>query len=153
MQERYKRFTTLIADINRNIRKIKTEEMSEFNLKGVHVSCVYYLYKENSLTVKALCEVCDEDKANISRSIEYLEERGYVEKRPDTSKRYKAPVELSAEGREVGRIIAEKIDRILLDVSEGVSPEERETMYRILTAVNENLQKICDAYEKSGGEK
>ena len=43
MEERYKSFTVLISGISRSIRRIKTEEMAEFNLKSPHVSCLYYL--------------------------------------------------------------------------------------------------------------
>ena len=91
MEERFNTFTVLIAGINRCIRKIKTEEMSEYNLKSPHVSCLYYLYKHNSLTAKELCDICDEDKSNVSRSIKFLEENGYLvcnskkEKRQGTS--------------------------------------------------------------------
>ena len=75
MQERFKNFTVLIAKINRCIRKIKTEEMAEFDLKSTHVSCLYYLYTMETLTSKELCDVCEEDKASISRSIWMLKKR------------------------------------------------------------------------------
>ena len=60
MEERFKTFTVLITNIARSIHKIKTEEMSEFKLKSSHVSCLYYLYKEQSLTAKELCEQLEE---------------------------------------------------------------------------------------------
>ena len=78
MMERFETFTLLISQISRSIRKIKTEEMAEFKLKSPHVSCLYYLYKEKTLTAKELCDICDEDKAAISRSLLYLEkEKGF----------------------------------------------------------------------------
>ena len=89
MEERFQTFTVLISNINRAIYKIKAEEMSEFDLKSSHVSCLYYLYQKTSLTAKELCDICEEDKANISRSMEYLEKNGYLtplpEKRDATS--------------------------------------------------------------------
>ena len=45
MKERFETFTLLLSKINRSIRKIKTEEMEEFNLKCPHVYCLYYLHK------------------------------------------------------------------------------------------------------------
>ena len=67
MEQRFETFTALVTGISRVIRKIKTEEMAEFHLKGPHVSCLYYWYKEGTLTAKALCDLCDVDKANMSR--------------------------------------------------------------------------------------
>ena len=43
MEERFETFTILIARISRSIKRIKSEEMADFELKGPHVSCLYYL--------------------------------------------------------------------------------------------------------------
>jgi DNA-binding MarR family transcriptional regulator len=149
MQERFQTFTILIARLNRCIRKIKTEEMAELNLKSPHVSCLYYLYKADSLTSKELCDICEEDKANISRSIEFLEKNGYIVSRSKTEKRYKSPLVLTEKGRETGAHIVRKIDAVLESVGEGVPEDQREIMYRNLSVICDNLQKICDAYDTS----
>ena len=44
MEERFKTFTVLISKISRNIKKIKNQEMAEYGLRSVHVTCLYYLY-------------------------------------------------------------------------------------------------------------
>lgn len=147
MEERFERFTVLIARISRSIRRIKSEEMADFDLKSPHVSCLYYLFCRGALTAKELCELCDEDKAAISRSVEYLEERGYVEGRGQGAKRYKCPIKLTDAGLAVGRYIAERIDRILDAVGQGMSDEERVILYRGLTCISENLQAVCDQYD------
>mgnify|MGYP003325428278 CR=1 FL=1 len=51
--------------------------MAEYNLRNAHVSCLYYLYSEQNLTSTDLCERCEEDKATISRSLDYLEKNGF----------------------------------------------------------------------------
>ena len=147
MQHRFETFTVLMASISRSIRKIKTQEMEEFNLKSTHVSCLYYLYREGELTATELCERCEEDKANISRAIDYLEKQGYIACRSNAQKRYRAPLVLTEQGRAAGERVAHKIDRILCDASEGVDEGEREIMYRSLAIISENLQKICDEYD------
>lgn len=147
MRERYHLFTTLIANINRNIKRIKIEEMSEFDLKSIHVSCLYYLHTEGSLTAKQLCEVCEEDKANVSRCAEYLEENGYIKERPKNTKRYKAPLELTERGHKAAEIINSKVSKIIEEASGGVSDAEREVLYKSLGIICDNLQGICDKYD------
>ncbi len=147
MQERYHLFTTFITNINRNIKRIKIEEMSEFDLKSIHVSCLYYLHRDGGMTAKQLCEVCDEDKANISRCVEYLEENGFINPRPKNAKRYKAPLELTEKGYQTAEIICFKVSKILEETSVGVSNEERDMFYKTLAIISENLQKICDNYD------
>ena len=147
MEARFETFTVLINRISRNIRKIKNQEMAEYRLRSAHVSCLYYLDTFRSLTSKELCEVCDEDKAAISRSLVFLEKNGYLEALEKDNKKYKRPIELTEKGRIAGKHIVERIDNILAISSEGVSEEERAILYRSLTKISENLQKVCDEYE------
>ena len=146
MQERFEKFTVLVAKAARNIRKIKTGEMAEFDLKSPHVSCLYYLYKSGPLTAKALCDICEEDKASISRSVEFLELNGYLVCTSASKKRYKSPFELTEKGREVAKIITQKIDAILEGASQGLSEEERLVFYKSFTLISNNLQKIAAKY-------
>ena len=148
MEERFETFTVLLAKISRAIRKIKTEEMAEFNLKSPHVTCLYYLYKENGLTASELCERCDEDKASVSRSLEYLEKSGFISCPFTSKKKYKARLTLTEKGMETGEYIAKKIDEVLFLASEGLSEENREIFYKSLTLISNNLQKISEEYEE-----
>lgn len=147
MKDRFKTFTILIYGISRSIRKIKTQEMSDFGLKSPHVSILYYLYKEDGMTSRELCDVCEEDKAAVSRSIDFLEKNGYLACESKTEKRYKSPLLLTQKGRKTGKQIVEKIDRILLDASIGLSEENRKIFYESMSLINDNLKNICDNYK------
>lgn len=147
MKERFKTFTVLISKINKYIRKIKTEEMDTFNLKSNHVSCLYYLYKSQSLTAKELCDICGEDKASISRSLEFLERFGYISCDSTLKKRYRSALTLTDKGSEIGKQIAKKIDNILNLTSIGLSQEKLETLYESLAIVKNNLENICKNYK------
>ena len=59
METGFRAFTVLIAKLSRSIRRIKSEEMAEFQLKGPHVSCLYYLYRTDGLTAAELSEQCE----------------------------------------------------------------------------------------------
>lgn len=148
MYNRYKIFTVTILKMQRAIQKIKTEEIAEYNLKGAHVSCIYYLYKENALTITELRDICGEDKSYVSHSMKYLEENGYVMCTSNAAKRYNAPFYLTDKGKEVGIYVAEKIDKILEMTSDGMSDGERDAFYRGLDLISTNLDRICENYEK-----
>ena len=148
MQERFETFTALISGINHSIRKLKTAVMSEFDLKSTHVYCIYYLHKFGSLTSKELCDMCAEDKASISRSIKYLEKRGYIAVRKDSKKRYRIPLELTDEGRRVGDQIARNIGAVLDFVGSDVPEADRAIMYESLKLINYKLIEICDQMEE-----
>lgn len=123
--------------------------MSGFDLKSTHVSCIYYLYTMQSLTAKELCEVCEEDKAAVSRSLEHLEKNDFIRLSDSDTRKYKRSIVLTEKGFEVGKRLSDRIDSILESASEGVSKEDRETMYRTLATISENLQKLCDEYDNN----
>ena len=144
MVERFELFTTLVAELARNIHRIKTAEMSEFALRGSHVSCLYYLYKGGAMTATELCDRSGEDKANVSRAVASLEKSGYLTC-PSSGKRYQSPLSLTEKGRSVGARIAEKVDGVLARAGEGLSEEDRAVMYRSMKLVRDNLRKIADS--------
>ena len=147
MDELYNIFTMQIAKCSRYIRKIKQEEMETFDLKGPHVSCLYYLYKsDGGLTLKELCDICDEDKAYISRAFDSLEKDGYIECNSKTEKRYKSPLMLTKKGRLVSEEINKKIDQIVEKAGEGVSEENREIFYKTFKIISNNLHNMCEKY-------
>ena len=147
MQERFETFTVLINRISRNIRKIKNQEMAEYNLRSAHVSCLYYIYTLNGATATDLCERCEEDKATISRTLDYLDINGYIIREAQCSKRYKSPLLLTDKGREVGKKIADKINGVLDAISVGLTEEERIAFYRSLAIISESLENVCKVKE------
>ena len=147
MQERFETFTVLINRISRNIRKIKNQEMAEYNLRSAHVSCLYYLYIHQGATATDLCERCEEDKATISRALDYLETNGFLTCESKSAKRYKSPLILTDKGNEAGGKIADKINEVLNAISGGLTEDERVALYRSLSIVSESL----DAVSRSGG--
>lgn len=145
MKDRYQNFTILLNQITRSIHKIKTEEMNRFDLKSAHVSCLYYLYtSEKPLTSKELCDSCDEDKALISRSLDDLEKRGLVFCEEIKEKRYRSPLHLTLEGKEIGKYVSEKIDALLEGATKGLSIEQRNAMLDGLEIIRNNLEKMCN---------
>lgn len=144
MKDRFETFTVLINRISRNIKKIKNQEMAEYNLRSAHISCLYYLYSAGSITATQLCEYCAEDKATISRAVEYLEREGYLSCNSQTAKRYKCPLFLTPKGEEVGEKIALKIQAVLDTLGDGLTEKERLDLYKGLTIISKKLEKVAE---------
>ena len=146
MDERFETFTVLINQISRSIRRIKAEQMESINLKGPHVSCLYYLSKNGPLTAAELCDRCEEDKAAVSRSLDYLEQNGYLQ--IPEGKRYRRPLVLTQKGSAAGAEVSRRIDSIVALASCDVPEEDRLAMYRALSIISKNLEKIYQNKEK-----
>ena len=142
MRERFETFTVLINRISRNIRKIKNQEMAEYNLRSTHVSCLYYIYTLNGATATDLCDRCEEDKATISRALDYLDTNRYISREVESTKRYKSPLLLTDKGKEVGKKIADKISGVLDTISVDLTEEERIAFYRSLAIISDSLESV-----------
>lgn len=145
MENRYETFTNLISKVNRLIKRIKAEEMDCYNLKSQHVSCLFYLYDNTEiLTATDIVEISGEDKATISRSLEYLEENGYIECDSKTEKKYRSTLKLTRKGEEVGRLVTEKIYNIVNLAGASLEEKDRTIMYNSLDLICDNLEKFCN---------
>jgi DNA-binding MarR family transcriptional regulator len=144
MKERFETFTVLINRISRNIRKIKNQEMAEYHLRSAHVSCLYYLFTNKGATATDLCERCEEDKATISRALDYLEKNNFITCESKSAKRYKSPLILTEKGTVVGKKISDKIEGVLNEISFGLSDEERNEFYRCLSIISESLDSVAN---------
>ncbi len=140
-------FTNLITNIQRCINTIKDKNMKAIGLKSGYVSCLFYIGKFGSLSQGQLCDVCNENKAAISRKIEYLEKNGYVEKDLSSNAKYKNPITLTKKGKETADFIANKISEIISKANTEISENDRDILYASLEKINSNLKKIIKEEE------
>lgn len=137
MEDSYIKFTVSISKLNKLVQKIKSLEMSKFNLQPIHASCVYYLSKNSDgLTAKELCGILLEDKAAISRALKTLHEKGYVGYAPHGRNEM---VRLTAEGQQFADVIIEKIKTAVVAGRANLTDEQRKYFYNSLSDISDNL--------------
>ena len=149
MTERFQTFTVLIAKINRNIKKIENQEMAEYGLRSIHVTCLYYLYSAESLTATELCELCEEDKATVSRGLDFLEENGYIVCETQLGKRYRSALRLTEKGMGIGKRILDKINLVLNEICIDLTEEQRLEFYRSLATICNSLELCTKGIQKA----
>ena len=77
----FEQFLYIISKIHRQIQKIERTEMVKHGYKGAFAQYLATLRRyEEGLTSSELCEICDKDKAAVSRIIAEMEEKGLVER-------------------------------------------------------------------------
>ena len=96
------------------------------------------------MTAAELCERCEEDKAAVSRALDYLEKEGYLEASDKNAKRYRHPLHLTEKGVQASSIIAAKIDAVLEEINSSLTEQERLAFYRSLTAISNRLDAIAN---------
>ena len=138
MTQRFEIFTGAISQIYRCIQKLKAAEMTELGLRGTHVMCLFYLNgHQEGLTAAELSRLCAEDKAAVSRTVAELQSRGYV---TSERRRYRALLRLTEKGREAALHMDGLIRQWVGFGGGGISDEDREVFYRVLSQIAANLR-------------
>ena len=148
MDNRFGTFTMLLSKISKNIRKIKNKRIEDYGLKSIHVSIIFFIYFNKTMTATELCEKCEADKATVSRTLEFLENENYLICDSKYSKRYNSPFELTKKGLELGKDITERIQNVLLELDDCLTEAERKQFYESFTKISNKLNDICEKIYK-----
>ena len=142
MISRYERFSSAVFCIYRDIQKIQRVEMERHGLKGSHALCLLTLNRHpEGITAAHLCEICDKDKAAISRTLSELEHKGLVQR--EEPHVYRAALKLTEEGRETAGQVEQRAQLAVRKATEGLTETQGEALYEALDCLAGNLQKIC----------
>ena len=142
MEDRYGKFMMLINNINRCIKRIENDQMHKYNLRSYHISCLYNLYKHKGITATDLVEMTQQDKASISRSIDFLQDNEYIYCQSKTLKKYESPILLTQKGQLVAKEIADKIDMVLKQLDQLLTDSQREEFYQNLQNIYQALKNV-----------
>ena len=144
MISKYELFSSSVSCLYRDIQKIERNEMAKFGLKGPHAQCLLALSRyPEGITAAKLCEICEKDKAAISRSVAELEERGLLMRIERNGLRYRAVLKLTEEGRNAAGVVNEKARQAVEQAGEGLNDAQREVFYKVLALIADNLHAIC----------
>ena len=142
--ERFREFSGLVSRAEKALQRVKTENVKDYGLRGVHVSCLLALHERpEGLTATGLASVCGVDRAQISRVTAELRGLDLVcEASPGPRRRYRGALELTEEGRAAAAEMAGIVDEKLQRVSGDIPPEELTVFYRVFGAIVERLEKL-----------
>ena len=101
MIQRFEKLVTGITRIYKSIQKIKKNQMNILGLKGTHVMCLHFLSRyPEGLTATRLSQLCNEDKAGISRILADLEQKRLIRySGQESKKKYRAKAMLTETGK------------------------------------------------------
>ena len=111
---------------------------------GVNTSQCFLLVeigRKPGICVKELAEALRLDKSSISRSVEELVQKGYVNREPSREDRRSVVLSLSDSGRERFDKIENDMDMKFRKVLSGIETEKREQVLEALRLYNEACRK------------
>lgn len=144
MLDRYELLSSSISSMYHDIQRIERVEMAKFGLKGPHAQCMLAMSRyPQGLTSSQLCDLCDKDKAAISRTLAELEQAGMVIRDQRNGSRYRALVRLTEQGSAAAKAVSQRALVAVEQAGIGLEDEKRHIFYQVLTLIADNLHTIC----------
>ena len=144
MEGRYELLSGSVSSMYHDIQKIERVEMAKFGLKGPHAQCMLAMSRyPDGLTASRLCEICDKDKAAISRTVAELEDAEMVLRDAAGGNRYRARLTLTQKGTEAAEAVSRRALVAVEQAGIGLDDEQRKIFYQVLALIAGNLHAIC----------
>lgn len=138
--ERFERFVSVISAISRHLHRIMTEEMEKYGLKGPYAVYLLSIFRHpQGITAARLSEICEKNKAAVSRALAELEELSLIRRE---NPGYRARIVLTEEGRKAALYVCERAERAVDFAGGSLSTEERIAFYYALEHISDNLKNI-----------
>jgi DNA-binding MarR family transcriptional regulator len=143
MLTRFEQFSTSISNIYKHIQKIERDEMVQYGLKGSFAQYLLAIgHYEEGITSSRLCEICDKDKAAISRVVAEMEQKGLIYRETSGENLYRAMLRLTEKGKEAAHHVSERAKVAVELAGKGLTDESRQAFYATLNLIASNLQEI-----------
>ena len=140
MLSRFFQFCFGISALNRAIQKIEREEMERHGHKGAYAQyLVVMIQYPEGVTASQLCELCDRDKAAVSRITAEMEKKGLVIR---DGSHYRTKLFLTPAGKEAAQFVCKRAVVAVQEAGKGLSDEERQVFYAVLDRFVADLQAL-----------
>lgn len=144
MISKYELFSASVSSLYRDIQRIERRETAKYGMKGPHAQCLLAMSRyPEGITATQICDICEKDKAAVSRTLAELEENGLVLRTERNGSRYRALLTLTEKGKDAARTVNEKAQIAVELAGAGLDDAQREVFYAVLDVIAGNLHTIC----------
>ena len=145
MLERFERFSVIISEISRHWHKIAAAEMEKRGLKGAHSIYLITMSRyPDGISASQICELCCKDKADVSRTMRAMEEKGLVIKEGGHQNRYNGVYRLTGEGLAAAEYVKQRASLAVELSGSSLTEASRSILYNSLEIIAENMKNISE---------
>ena len=140
MLNRFTQFCFNISAINRAIQKIERDEMERYGNRGAFAQyLVVMMQYPDGVTAAQLRDLCDRDKAAVSRALTEMEEKELIYR---TGSHYRAKLFLTEAGQEAAQFVCERAIIAVMEAGKGLTDADRTVFYAAMDRIASNLQAL-----------
>ncbi|HJD05884.1 MAG TPA: MarR family transcriptional regulator [Candidatus Onthoplasma faecipullorum] len=127
----------LMQNVSKIITKVEDEFLKKFHLTHFHARYIANLFRYKRLKMKDLNNLLCVDKANTTRAVRDLINKGFVEKVGVGERKF--DLQLSENGEKVAKEFKRKIDSHLDESFKKFTTEEKKTLFRLMNKLSEGV--------------
>ena len=143
MTSRYEQFASSISAIYHAVQRIERDEMIRYGSRGIYAQYLAALHSHpEGLTAARLSEMCDRDKAAVSRAVSGMEAEGLIAREGREDVMYRAVIRLTDAGKQAAAYVAGRAQAAVEAVGRGLNSRERDALQAALTLIAANLEHI-----------
>jgi len=144
MISRYEQFANAISGIYRSIQKIERDEMVKYGYKGAYAQYLAAMLRHpEGVTSVQLCEICDKDKAAVSRMVAEMVEKKLIIRESENDNMYRARLRLTDEGIRAAEYVRQRAVAAVAAGGRGLTDPDRQVFYNTLELIAANLNDVC----------
>lgn len=145
MDTRFALFGTFFAFHNR-LQATGDAFYEEITCKQFFLIICLELFGENAPTIKELAEVMGSSHQNVKQIVDKLERSGFVKMEKDENDKRKIRIRATEKLGSLGEKYKEKSQKFMEGFYTGISEEELQTVYNVMTKLEENLVEMKEEF-------
>lgn len=130
---------SILADTSRMMRRAFDARARSIGVTRPQWQVLVTLGRHEGINQGGLAEQLDVEPITVCRMVDRLQEAGLVERRADAADRRSWRLHLTPRAHELLDQLRPLADAMIEEAVDGISPENRKLLVRLLTQVRENL--------------
>lgn len=136
--------------VSRKMMRYVSVILEKYDITAEQWTVLFRLWENEKINQKQLAEKTYKDQPTIARILDILERKSLVERQLNKEDRRAFLICITEKGRRYAEEIRPFVEGNFKHMLEGISLEEMEVYFKVLTKIDENIDKL---QEESNGEK
>ncbi len=132
----------LTNKINKKLIHYLNSRLMKFNLTTEQWAVLMRLSKQNKISQKHLAEVSGKDQSTLTRIIDILERKDFIERHPSKEDRRSIFIYITEAGLSTCKEVAPFLEEIFNDVLKGISYEKLKIFNGVFLQIDGNIDNL-----------
>ncbi|MCB2361360.1 MarR family winged helix-turn-helix transcriptional regulator [Clostridium estertheticum] len=128
--------------INKKLIHYLNSKLEKFNITTEQWLVLVRLSKQDKISQKNLAEVSSKDQSTLTRIIDILERKNFIERHPNKEDRRSIAIHITADGLATCKKVTPFLEDIFNDILKGIPYEKLKIFNEVFLQIDENIDNL-----------